>query len=263
MNRYIKLLIFGFGFALLFSSCGINSNLMLKTPKGFKFDSIPMNPTGEYLIAPNDIIAFKLFANHGFKVIDLAAGTQIQGEGGGLRQNGAGANFITYLVRLDSVVRLPMLGEIKLAGSSKLEAEMLLEKAYAKYYVDPYVQLNIENKRVVVFPGNGADAKVIKLSNNNTSLVETLAKANGIPDRGRASRVKIIRQVNGEKEVYLIDLSTIGTGLQHVNMIMQANDIIYVEPVPEISKGLVQEIAPIVSLISSAFLIYVTISNIR
>jgi polysaccharide export outer membrane protein len=263
MNGYIKLLLLGFGFALLFSSCGINSNLMLKTPKGYVFDSIPMNPVTEYKIAPNDIVSFRLFANHGFKVIDLAAGTSISGEGGNAARQGIGGSFISYLVRYDSVVRLPMLGDIKLAGKTILQAETELEKVYSKFYVDPYVQIQIKNKRVIVFPGNGATAKVVNLENNNTSLLETLASVNGIPDRGKAKRIKIIRQVAGKKEVYLVDLSTIGSGLQYVNMIMQANDIIYVEPVPEISKGLVKEIAPIVSLISSAFLIYLTINNLR
>jgi len=236
---------------------------MLKTPKGFKFDSIPMNPTAEYTIAPNDIVAFRLFANHGFKVIDLSAGTTISGNNNAAARQGIGGTFISYLVRYDSLVRLPMLGELKLAGKTKLQAEMELEKAYAKYYVDPYVQVEVRNKRVIVFPGNGANAKVIELKNNNTTLLETLAQVNGIPDRGRANRIKILRQVEGKKEIYLVDLSTIGAGLQYVNMIMQANDIIYVEPVPEISKGLVKEIAPIISLISSAFLIYLTINNIR
>ncbi|MBL4704377.1 MAG: polysaccharide biosynthesis/export family protein, partial [Flavobacteriales bacterium] len=196
-------------------------------------------------------------------VIDLSAGTSVSGQTNNSGRGTLGSTFISYLVRPDSIVRLPMLGEIKLAGKTKLEAEVMLENAYSKYYIDPFVQVQIKNQRVVVFPGNGAAAQVIKLNNNNTSLIETLALASGIPSRGRASRVKIIRQVGPKKEVYLVDLSTIDEGIKHINMIMQANVIIYVEPVPEISKGLVKEIAPIISLISSAFLIYLTVTNLN
>lgn len=255
----------GIVFTTLFASCGINSNLMLKTPKGYEFDSIPMSPTQEYKLAPNDVISFRLFANDGFKVIDLAAGTAIGSQSGGTAnaRNTISGNFISYLIRPDSITRLPMLGDLKLAGYTKLEAEMVLEKAYSKYYVRPYVQLQITNKRVIVFPGNGADAQVIGLQNNNTTLLETLARAGGIPERGRAKRVKIIRQVGTEKEVYQVDLSTIGEGLKYVNMIMQANDVVYVEPVPEISRGLVKEVAPILSLVSSVFVIYLTVNNLR
>ena len=257
--RIIKLLFSGIVMSFILSSCGINSNFMLKTPRDFVFDSIPMMPKTDYVIAPNDIVSFKLYANDGFKVIDLAAGTSADGN---LNANNRNLT-ITYLVRADSMSRLPMLGDFKIAGLTKLEAEMKLEKSYSKFYVNPYVQIGIDNQRVFIFRGNGADAQVIKLDHNNTTLLETLAKAGGIPDRGRSKRVKLIRQVKGKQEIYQIDLSTIDNGLKYITMIMQANDIVYVEPVPEISRGILQEVNPIVSLISSAFLIYLTLSNIQ
>ena len=237
---------------------------MLKSPRDFVFGSIPMVPKTDYEIAPNDLVSFRLYANDGFKVIDLAAGTSAEGSGGATARNMSfGGNFITYLVRTDSMARIPMLGDFKIAGLTKIEAEVELEKAYSKYYVNPYVQIQIDNQRVFIFPGNGADAQVVKLDRNNTTLLEAIAKAGGIPPRGRAKRVKLIRRVNGIQEIYRIDLSTIGSGLKYINMIMQANDIVYVEPVPEISRGVLQEVAPIVSLVSSVFLIYLTLSNIQ
>ena len=256
-------MILGIVVTSLLSSCGINSNIMLKTPKGYVFDSIPMNPSREYKLAPNDIIEFRLYANDGFKVIDLSAGTIAGNQGGAAVRNQIAGSFINYLIRPDSIARLPMLGDIKLAGYTKLEAEMALEKAYSKYYVSPYVQITITNQRVIVFPGNGADATVVPLTNNNTTLLESIARAGGIPDRGRAKRVKIIRQVGTDKEIYQIDMSTVDQGLEYTGMIMQANDVIYVEPVPQISQGLVREIAPIVSLVSSAFILYLTLSNLQ
>ena len=39
------------------------------------------------------------------------------------------------------------------------EAELMLEEKYTKYYNKPYVQLLVVNRRVVVFPGGGGDAK--------------------------------------------------------------------------------------------------------
>jgi len=176
---------------------------------------------------------------------------------------GLGQSFISYLVRQDGKSRLPMLGDVQIAGLTKLEAEMNLEKAYAKYYVNPYVQVQIQNQRVFVFPGNGADAQVIELQNNNTTLLEAIARAGGIATRGRAKRVKIVRQTNEGKDVYQINLSTIGEGLKYTSMIMQANDIVYVEPVPEISQGVLNEVTPIVALLSSAFVIYLTINQLK
>jgi polysaccharide export outer membrane protein len=65
-----------------------------------------------------------------------------------------------------------------------------------------------------------------------------------------------------KRDVYLIDLSTI-EGLKYADLIVQANDIIYVEPVPEIGRELVKDIAPIVSLLSSVWLIYITFQNLQ
>ena len=70
------------------------------------------------------------------------------------------------------------------------------------------LSLTLEDfKRVIVFPGNGSDAKVIPLTNNNTTLTEAIAMAGGITDRGRANHIKVMRRVGSERKVYKIDLS--------------------------------------------------------
>ena len=63
-----------------------------------------------------------------------------------------------------------------------------------------------------------------------------------------------MRKVNGERLVYTLDLSTM-EGLKYVDMIVQANDYIYVEPTPELAKEISEDVVPIVSLISSAVFI--------
>jgi polysaccharide export outer membrane protein len=123
------------------------------------------------------------------------------------------------------------------------------------------VQVQVQNKRIVVFPGNGSNAVVLTLENNNTTLMEAIAMAGGITQRGRAAKIKLIRKVDGERKVYLIDLSTID-GLKYVDMIVQANDYIYVEPVPQIGNEILRDVAPIVSLITSAVLIYTVVQRL-
>ena len=85
---------------------------MLKTPRDFQFDSIPMAPKVDYVIAPNDLFSFRLFANDGFKVIDLAAGTNADPSVSNIGMNRVGQSFISYLVRQDGKSRLPMLGDV-------------------------------------------------------------------------------------------------------------------------------------------------------
>lgn len=241
--------------AFLFSGCFINSNLMLKTDKNFVFDSIPDTVDRAYKISPNDIINFRLYANDGFRLIDIASGLE----------NDAGSRammrtFISYLVEADGTTKLPILGKVPLAGLTIREAEFKLETMYSDFYVKPFVQIQVTNKRVIVFPGGGGNAIVITLENNNTTLMEALAMAGGIAPRGRAAKIKVIRKIDGVRHVYLVDLSTI-EGLKHTDMIVQANDYIYVEPVPQIGSEIVRDIAPIVSLITSAVLVYTVIQR--
>ena len=50
--------------------------------------------------------------------------------------------------------------------------------------------------------------------------------------------------------------------LKYTDILVQANDYIYIEPVPEIGRELLKEVAPIVSLISSAAIVISVISKL-
>ncbi len=84
--------------------------------------------------------------------------------------------------------------------------------------------------------------------------MEVLAEVGGIAGRGKANTVKLMRKVNGVRKVYILDMSVI-EGLKYADMIVQANDYIYIEPVPELGREILKDVTPIVSLITSAAVI--------
>jgi polysaccharide export outer membrane protein len=153
------------GIALLFSSCGwLNSSIMLKTGKDYQYSKSPdSTKNADYIISANDVIEFRIFSNDGFKLIDLTSLNQMNRD---YQMN----NRMDFLVEFDGNVKLPILGRTKLLGLTVREAELMLEEKYASYYVKPFVLMSVQNKRVIVFPGNAGDAKVIPLLNNNTSI---------------------------------------------------------------------------------------------
>jgi len=237
-----------------FSSCKVfRSNLMLKTPKNYTYDKIVDSLSKQdYKIDVNDIVNVRIFSNDGFKIIDLANSSQMN-------------RFIDldYVINRDGTCKLPLIGRVKLAGLSIREATEYLEQIYADYYVKPFVFMTVTNKRVIVFPGNGGAARVLYLTNNNTTVIEALALTGGIAEDGKAYKVKLIRnQENAAPKVYLMDLSKI-EGVAVGNTVVLAHDIIYVEPRYRLAKTLVSEITPIVSLISSTFLLYTLVSRIK
>jgi polysaccharide export outer membrane protein len=253
--RLYKNLLFLF-IIISFSSCKFfKSNLMLRTPTDFTYDKIVDSLAKEdYKIPRNAFITVKIFSNDGFKIIDLST-----------TSNNGGANNIRfeyeYTVDSEGYVKLPLIGRIKIAGYTTNEAQNLLEQIYTTYYVKPFVIVKVTNKRVIVFPGNGGDAKVLGIANNNTTVLEMLALAGGIALDGKAYKVKLIRNENAlptstaKPKVYLMDLSTID-GIAAGNTVVHANDIIYVEPRYRVARTLVTEIAPVLSLISTTLLIY-------
>jgi polysaccharide biosynthesis/export protein len=243
----------------LFVGCGINSNIMFKTPKGsgFQYDSIPLRPVEDYRLSADDKITFTLSPNNGEKLVESISGTGDQ-----LRQD-LRVNLITeFVIKSNGYVNLPIIGDVKLEGLTVEQGEDTLKQLYASQYQEPFIQLQITNQRCIIFSGLGSDATIVPIVNNNTTLMEVIALAGGISSRGQAKSIKLMRRVNGRREVYLIDLSTI-EGLKYSDMIIQGNDYIYIEPNPELAKGLVKEMSPVVGLISSTFIILSVLNIIK
>jgi polysaccharide export outer membrane protein len=244
------------------SSCKLlNQSVMLTTPKDYVFDTIPDTIDPNYRLSPNDIFTFRLFSNDGFKIIDMQ-NIGSSGNQGNMNMMNGGGNFLSYQVDYQGNVKLPILGKVHIAGKTIREAEIFLQEQYSYSFNDPYCLIEVNNRRVVVFPGNDGSAQVIPLVNENITLIETLALAGGISQNGKAKRIKVIRpQKDGsDPKVYELDLSTI-SGLQDGMMVMQANDIVYVTPRWRVATDLLREITPVLSLITTSLLLVVTIRN--
>ncbi len=233
--------------AVLHGCYPLNPSVMLKTGKDFNYSEPPKEKLKAYTISPNDIIEFRLFSNDGFKLVDL---TQMEGNTNLMRNS-----IMTYLIDIDGYAKLPILGRVKLENLSIREAETMLEEKYAAYYNKPFAIVKVSNRRIVVFPGHGGTAKVLDLVNENTTILEALAMAGGLQESGRSNRIKLIRGELKNPQVYLIDLRTI-EGMKQADFIVQSNDIIYVEPIPDYTRGIVSRISPVISLISSALVVY-------
>lgn len=251
----IRKLVFFFLLALLTGCYSLRPSIMLRTPKGYKYTPTPTTTLSEYKISPNDVLELKMYSNDGFKLIDF---TSIS-SGSNVTINNINYG-VQYSVEFDGTVKLPMLGRMLLKGLTIREAENLLEEKFSTYYNKPYVLLKVTNRRVIVFPGNEGTAKVVPLIHDNITLIEALATAGGIAQDGKARMVKLIRGDLKNPEVYLIDLSTID-GVKHADLVLQANDIIYVEPKMRIAKTFINEAAPYLTFFTSLFLVFTIIKS--
>jgi polysaccharide biosynthesis/export protein len=250
MKSIMKLVIKAFCLfiVLSFYSCRtVTSSFMFKTPKDFAYnDLLDTTKEKEYIISYNDVLDFRIYSNDGFKLIDITASGSI---------NQSSISGIVEAVDNDGMIKLPIEGKIFLLGKTLREAEKQLEEIYSKIYVKPYVTLKVINKRVMVFPGRAGDARVVTLSNNNTTLIEALALAGGISDDGKAYKVKLIRNKDNQPKVYLLDLSKI-ENVKLGQLKVQTNDIIYVEPRKKYATKILAEISPYLALLSTSLVFY-------
>lgn len=242
------------------SSCRVlYPNIMLVTDSKYKFDSLALDSntfSTEYRLAPNDAIEFRLFANDGFKMIDLIT------TGSGANSNAIIRQGFEYTLDQYGRVKLPILGIVSLDSMTIREAEAYLETRYSDYYVKPFAMIKIINRRVIVFPGEAGNAKVIALG-NNTTVIEAIAMAGGISQNGKAHKISLIRQTEdpAKPKVYRLDLSRM-ENIAQANIVLQSNDIIYVEPRKRYASKTLQEISPIMSLLSATITLYFLLARL-
>ncbi|MEK6616308.1 MAG: polysaccharide biosynthesis/export family protein [Bacteroidota bacterium] len=240
---------------LLIGCRALNPSVMLSTGKDFKYSTFPPTQPLEYKISQNDELSFSIFSNDGFKLVDV---TTLSGEGS--KNISLSSGGLNYKVEFDGSVKLPLLGRTTLKGMSVREAELFLEEKYSTFYNKPYVLLEVTNRRVIIFPGSEGSAKVVALANENTTLMEALASAGGISQSGKAYNVKLIRGDLKNPEIYLVNLSTID-GVKQSDMVLQANDIIYVEPQLRIGRDVMGEILPYLTFVTTMIIFIEFISR--
>ncbi|GAB4235843.1 MAG: hypothetical protein Tsb0034_10170 [Ekhidna sp.] len=205
-----------------------------------------------YLLEPNDVLLLDVFTNKGERLIDPnleMMTTQVNPQQQALRDR------FQYVIQADGIVTFPMIGDLNLTGMTLYEAELFIAEKFEEFYEDSFVKLRINNRRVFVLGAPGG--KVVPLANENTSLVEVLALSEGLDLGAKAQNIKLIR----EKDVYLVDLSTI-SGMQRSNMKVEPGDIIYVEPWRRPWLEALRDVSPALSLISSVLTLVVVVQNL-
>jgi len=233
---------------VLVAGCNINRDIMFKTPLDYPFDQVNDTLDRNFKIQANDVITFRLFANDGFRMIDL-----VDENNGALRS--LARVVFNYGVDPDGRTKLPLLGMVKVTGLTVRQAEAMLEERYTEYYNKPFVLLTVSNRRVIVFPGEGGGAKVVGLENTNTTILEAIAQVGGVSKRGDARKVKVFRRKpGGGRYIYEFNMSDIN-GLKYGDFIVQANDVIYIQPNPQLATEILQNINPVITLLTTTVLV--------
>ncbi len=210
--------------------------------KDYQYFQLAQKKLEQYTIQPGDEITIQVYSRDGFKLVDVVG--SLTNTSSTMGNNGT----TMYLVDNEGFAKIPILGQFYVKGYSETELEKVLAERYAGLFVDPYVIIRVNNRRAIVFKTEGA--QVVKLNNSPTNLIEVLAQAGGVDIYGKAYSIKIIRGDLKNPEVHLIDLSTI-EGMRKADLLIENNDIIYVESKTNYPRELLKDITPVVALITS------------
>jgi polysaccharide export outer membrane protein len=245
---------------LILGACkSYKQDIMFKLDDNFdegELSEVVQRAERNYVIQVNDILELDLSTNDGERIVDPNNELMRQTGGAQVRQQ---EEQYSYLVKIDGTIKFPIIGQVKIDSLTIDEAELMLQEKYNKYYKGPFVKLKYKNKRVIVLGAMGG--QIIPLMDENISLVEVLAIAGGLDLGAKAQNIKVIRGNLANPEVYQINLSTVD-GMRKSVLQIEPGDIIYVEPWRRPWVLAINDIAPLLSLLSSTLALVLVLQNL-
>ncbi len=155
------------------------------------------------------------------------------GSGSGSSGSGASPSLVQsvapgYLVDANGCVEIPILGTVKIAGLTTIEAKELIKNKLKQHLKEPTVYVRFLNYKISVL-GEVMRPSVYVIPNETITLPEALGLAGDMTIFGRRDNVLVIRDTNGKKEFGRVNLNSRDL-FNSPYYYLHANDVIYVEP---------------------------------
>ena len=216
---------------LLEDSAVVNKKIEQKKTKKLKNYR---NYSYEYRVAPHDRVSVSVY-----KHSELSSGN----------------------ILLDSrgTAILPLVGSVRLAGLTQTQASKKVRRLYSKYLKNPDTRLEVLNKKAFII-GEVASQGVIPLVNEQISLLEAISSRGGFKDYANREKLIIIRKSGSHPKIEIVDLTNL-TSLSYTNMMIRANDIIYVPSAKVKIAGI--DLYPLLGLINGTLGTYVKIRDLN
>lgn len=256
-----KLVLFSLILVSLFlSSCKVLFPNRMFKQGNYEYFSVGQQTLDQYTIEKGDLLTLKIYSREGFDLIDVLPNETGGGSSVNTQNMGStsGVNTVNYLVEQDGYVELPLFGRTFVLGLTENQLEDLIEEKCRSIFNEPYAVLKVTNRRAFVF--KGSEASVVSLNQGPTSLIEVIAKSGGIGSDLKAYKIKILRGNLKNPEIIDVDLSTI-QGLQDANLIVQSNDVVYIEQRLRFVGGALKEISPIISIVGTTATLIVLVKR--
>lgn len=135
-----------------------------------------------------------------------------------------------YRVDVEGNIDFPILGKLHVEGLKVSEVTNLIKTRLIEgdYMKDPLVSIEFLNFKYTVL-GAVANNGTFSVDGDRVTLLEAIAKAGDLDAKARTNRVAVIRESNGERQMFMHDLRSKDL-FDSPCFYLQQNDIVYVEP---------------------------------
>lgn len=215
--------------AILITSCSSQeklaylNNLPVTDSEQFFTMEIP-----DYKIQNRDIlyITIKAMTTDG-KITDFLGSSQ--GSGASTYSTGEAGNYLFgYDVDKEGKISIPVLGKLKVSGSTLQEAKELVQAETDKHFNNATVECKLLSFKFTVI-GEVRSPGTFMNYNNYLTVLEAIGRAGGISDYGRRDKLLVVRPVAGGTKTYTISLQDKSL-LSNEAYFLLPNDVVIVEP---------------------------------
>lgn len=166
-----------------------------------------------------------------------------------------------YLVTPQGNIVMPILNEINVGGftPSMVESKIKDRLISEGYLVNPTVQVRVLNNKFTIL-GEVNSPGVIPFSEESISLLDAIGLAKDLTYSAIRKDIKLIREVDGKRLVYHIDLTT-ASWMSNPNYRIRQNDVIVVTPnkLKVNSGGLIKDPIQVLGVAASILAVFLLI----
>lgn len=215
--------------ALLVSSCASTKdiayfqNKMVNQPE--KIDK-----HAGIVIQPKDMLSIvvssrnpELVAMFNLPVVSYQAGGEVT-------LNTAQQRLMGYVVDEEGFIDFPVLGKLNIVGKTRWEvAELVKNKLIQEGYLsDAVVTVEFLNFKISVL-GEVASPGTFSIDGDKVTVLQAISLARDLTIFGRRDNVSVIREQDGKRTIYEINLTDVDL-FKSPAYYLQQNDIVYVQP---------------------------------
>ncbi len=214
---------------LLLSSCGAPKNIAYFQNRLVDHPE-EIDKHAGIVIQPKDMLSIvvssknpELVVMFNLPMVSYQAGSEIVSSGGYQRIMG-------YVVDNDGYIDFPILGRIKVSGLTRWElSEMIKDKLLSGGYLsDAVVVVEFMNFKVSVI-GEVNSPGTYSIEGDKVTVLQAISLARDLTIFGQRENVTVIRERDGERTMYQINLCDVSM-FDSPAYYLQQNDIVYVEP---------------------------------